>query len=536
MAEGRVLGPAWVRISMTLSARPTSSAPPRGPFDRRRSGVLLHPTSLPGGHHVGDLGPEARRFAVQLAHAQQTYWQMLPVCPTGPTPSPYDSPSASALNPLLISLEDLADDGLISFDALSIPQTLENRRHAALVDAAALKQRALEGAHRALRTGRRPDLAHEFEDFLNRESSWLEDHALFEALRHHLDRSWVDWEPSLRDREPGALTRARRQLRQEIDFHRFVQFLLDRQWKALREHCAHHKISLMGDVPIYVAHDSVDVWAHREVFCLDADGRRRVVAGVPPDYFCADGQLWGNPLYRWSHLEETGFAWWIGRFRVALSRFDCLRLDHFVGFVRYWEVPGHAATAKEGRYLQVPGERFLETVLGDLGFQPFLAEDLGVVTEEVHALRHRFALPGMRILLFAFDDPNGSDYLPHRYERNTAVYTGTHDNDTAIGWFTMPAPSPEQAAWHAACRARALRYLGTDGHRFHWDLIRAAFQSVANTAIVPVQDLLGLSSDARMNVPGTVANNWLFRLTPGELKDTVLGELAGLTSATERER
>lgn len=485
---------------------------------------------------MGDLGPEARRFAEQLASAQQTYWQMLPVCPTGPTPSPYDSPSASALNPLLVSLEDLAADGLLDLESLPLPRRPESERAAALDDASTLKLRALESAHQALRAGRRPDLDYAFEEFLNREASWVEDHALFEALHRRLGRPWVEWEPALRDREPAALAGARQRLKDELAFHRFVQFVLDRQWKGLREHCARHGLNLMGDVPIYVAHDSADVWAHRDVFCLDTDGHRRVVAGVPPDYFCADGQLWGNPLYRWSHLEETGFAWWLARFRLALRRFDCLRLDHFVGFVRYWEVPGHATTAKEGRYLGVPGESFLGAVLDDLGFQPFLAEDLGVVTEEVHALRHRFALPGMRILLFAFDDPNGSDYLPHRYERNTAVYTGTHDNDTAVGWYTAPAPSREQAAWHHASRDRALRYLGSDGHRFHWDLMRVAFQSVANTAIVPAQDLLGLSSDSRMNVPGTVAKNWLFRLTPGELDDSVLAELADLTSATERGR
>jgi 4-alpha-glucanotransferase len=280
----------------------------------------------------------------------------------------------------------------------------------------------------------------------------------------------------------------------------------------------------------------VDVWAHREVFCLDEDGRRRVVAGVPPDYFCADGQLWGNPLYRWSMLEETQFAWWLNRFRTALSRFDALRLDHFLGFVRFWEVPGDSPTARVGRYVEVPGEKFLEATLSATGFQPFLAEDLGVVTPEVHALRARFSLPGMRILLFAFDDPDGSDYLPHRYERNTAVYTGTHDNDTAMGWFHAPCPSGENAERHRAARTRALEYLGSDGHEFHWALIRSALASIANTAIVPVQDLLGLGSDARMNVPGTTVGNWAFRLLPGELSDAVGARLRKLSSTYERLR
>jgi 4-alpha-glucanotransferase len=497
----------------------------------------MHPTSLPGGHGVGDLGPEARAFARFLRDSGQTYWQMLPVCPTGPTPSPYDSPSASALNPLLVSLQDLEEAGLVSLSSLGLPRVMETARSAKLAGAASVKHRALREAHRVFRSKHRPDWSQRFDAFRTEEHGWLGDHCLFAALSElHPERCWTDWDVPVRDREPGALRRVEQTLTESVEYHAFVQFVLHEQWQALKRHCTELGLCLMGDVPIYVAHNSVDVWAHREVFCLDESGHRRVVAGVPPDYFCAEGQLWGNPLYRWSTLEETRFDWWVNRFRTALRRFDTLRLDHFVGFVRFWEIPGDAPTARIGRYVEVPGEKFLSTVLLAMGSQPFLAEDLGVVTSEVHQLRHRFNLPGMKILLFAFDDPNGSDYLPHRFEPNTAVYTGTHDNDTVMGWYHAPVAADSNAEAHRGARARALRYVGSDGHELHWDLMRAAFASVANTAIVPVQDVLGLGHEARMNVPGTTEKNWAFRLLPDELSAATGCRLRELTSTYERLR
>lgn len=491
--------------------------------------MLLHPTSLPRGHGSGDLGPAAHQFVEFLAAAGQRYWQMLPVCPPGAGNSPYDSPSASAMSETLLSLELLTHTGLVSFDDLALPSSTATNRRASFAEALESKQRALTLAHEKFATRAASELKLEFEEFVNATPAWLEHHATFMALKAaQSGRPWVDWDSELRDRNPAALARARAALAIPVDRHRFAQFILHRQWTDLHRHCRERNVLLMGDVPIYVAYDSADVWANREVFCLSKDGRREVVAGVPPDYFCSTGQLWGNPLYRWNTLQNSRYAWWVERLRTTLGRFDTVRLDHFIGFRRYWEVPAGAETAQNGRYLDVPGERFFATVLREIGALPFLAEDLGVVTDEVHALRNRYSLPGMRILQFAFDDPNGSDYLPHRYEPNTAVYTGTHDNDTTVGWFHTPG------SVHDAIRDRVRRYLGTDGHEIHWQLIRLALGSVANTTIIPVQDLLGLGSEARMNTPGTTEGNWSFRLLDGELSDDAGARLRELTATYER--
>ncbi len=506
------------------------------PFRQRRSGLLLHPTSLPGGQGVGDIGPSAHRFVEFLAHAGQTYWQMLPVCPTGSALSPYDSPSSVALNPLLLSLpENVIKDTMRESPASTAP-VIENDRHARFDQALATKNRALRILYQRFERQSTPEEQQDYRNFCGRNASWLEDHALFFALKERFSQApWVEWPPALRDREAEALERARWQMRSTVGFHRFVQFELDRQWLALRQCCNRHGIVLMGDMPIYVAHDSVDVWSHRDVFDLDECGERRTLAGVPPDYFCQDGQLWGNPIYRWSRLAETGFAWWIARFRVTLQRFDAIRLDHFIGLRQFWEVPATARTAKTGRFVRAPGEEFLATLRSVFGGLPLLAEDLGIVTEEVHALRNAFDLPGMRVLQFAFDDPAGSDYLPHRYHPNTAVYTGTHDNDTTVGWFRAAEPlDPRAREAHRAVRRRALDYLGSDGREIHWDLVRLSLRSVARTAIFPVQDLLGLGSEARMNTPGTTEGNWRFRLLEGELDERIAARLRALCVSYER--
>src|SRR5512133_472942 len=521
---------------MATSSRPPSYLPVPPPFDKRRSGVLLHPTSLPGGHGCGDLGPSAFAFADFLAAAGQGLWQVLPVCPPGSTNSPYDSPSASALSETLLSLERLAATGLVALDELQVPPALPAARRASFGESFELKRRALTLAHQRFSERASPELRQEDERFLATAPGWLEHHATYMALKGaYQQQAWVEWPREIRDRKPEALARVQAELAVEIDRHRFIQFELYRQWTALRDHCRQRNILLMGDVPIYVAHDSADVWANREVFFLSKDGHREVVAGVPPDYFSSKGQLWGNPLYRWAHLQRTRYGWWVARLRTALSHFDAVRLDHFIGFRRYWEVPASAETAEFGRYVDVPGERFFSTVLRDLGSLPFLAEDLGVVTDEVHTLRNRFSLPGMRILQFAFDDPNGSDYLPHRYESNTAVYTGTHDNDTTVGWYHAPRPSDEGSArWHDGVRERVRRYLGADVHEIHWQFIRLALGSIAKTAIIPVQDLIGLGSDSRMNIPGTSHGNWEFRLLDGELTHDIGLRLRDLTSTYER--
>lgn len=521
---------------MMHSSRPPSPRPVPPPFDKRRAGLLLHPTSLPGGHGCGDLGPAAYAFADFLAAAGQGIWQMLPVCPPGSANSPYDSPSASAISEALLSLELLTSTGLITLDELSVPAAGTGARRATFGDSLALKQRALMLAHEHFAQRASSDLRQQYEHFKAESAEWLEHHATYMALKAAFGgQPWVTWGRDLRDRKSAALARAQLDLAVEIDRHRFAQFELSRQWAALREYCHQRNVLLMGDIPIYVAHDSADVWANREVFLLAKDGSREGVAGVPPDYFSAKGQLWGNPLYRWSYLQRSHYAWWIERFRVALNRFDALRLDHFIGFRRYWEVPASATTAEHGRYVDVPGERFFTTVLQVLGRLPFVAEDLGMVTAEVHALRNQFSLPGMRILQFAFDDPNGSDYLPHRFESNTTVYTGTHDNDTTVGWYHAPRPIDEDGARaHDAVRERVRHYLGSDVHEIHWQLIRLALGSVARTAILPVQDLLGLGSDSRMNTPGTAYGNWEFRLLDGDLSDEIGLRLRDLTATFER--
>jgi 4-alpha-glucanotransferase len=461
---------------------------------------------------------------------------MLPICPPGHGFSPYDSPSSFAISPALLSLEQLAETGFVSLSALNVPNALPSQRKANFETALTLKTTALRQAYAKFVTTADQQTQKAFESFRSDSKSWLEDHALFLAVKEaHAGKCWTEWDADLRDRNALALARARHELATSIGFHEYVQFELYRQWSRLRKHCKAANVLLIGDVPIYVSHDSADVWANREVFCLSKEGAREVVAGVPPDYFSATGQLWGNPLYRWPALRRNHFSWWIARLRTCLKRFDAVRLDHFIGFRRYWEVPASAATAQQGRYVGVPGEKFFGTVLDKLGRLPFIAEDLGVVTEEVTALRRRFSLPGMRILQFAFDDPNGSEYLPHRFEPNTTVYTGTHDNDTSVGWFSSPAPNDENARlWHEGVRARVRQYLGESPEPIHWKLIRLAFSSVALTAIVPVQDLLGLGSETRMNTPGTTTGNWSFRLLDGELTDDIAARLRSLCVTYER--
>ena len=519
---------------------PRSSTPPAPPtvfqpFNRRSSGVLLHPTSLPNGFGSGDLGSAAHEFVEFLQKAGQRYWQMLPICPAGHGYSPYDSPSSFAISPALLSVESLVDSGLFSLSDLGNTRDGGSTRRADFEGCLEVKTLALKVAHgRFVQSPQHERSA--YEEFRHRSHSWLDDHALFLAIKDAFPgQCWTDWDPDLRDRKPAALEQARRDFANAVDFHTFSQFELARQWAKLKEHCVSAGVLLIGDVPIYVSHDSADVWAHRDVFCLAKNGAREVVAGVPPDYFSATGQLWGNPLYRWPALQKSHFSWWIARLRTCLERFDAVRLDHFIGFRRYWEVPATAATAEQGRYVDVPGEKFFAKAREQLGGLPFIAEDLGVVTEEVTALRQRFSLPGMKILQFAFDDHNGSDYLPHRFEANTTVYTGTHDNDTTVGWYTAPPPSDDNGrAWHSAVRDRVRRYLDGDADPIHWKLIRLALSSVATTAIIPAQDLLGLGSEARMNTPGTTDGNWSFRLLPGELTEGVAARLRHLCTTYER--
>jgi len=489
---------------------------PRNPGGEtpRTAGLLLHPTSLPGPYGIGDLGPEAHAFVRFLAATGQSLWQVLPLGPTGYGDSPYQLFSAFAGNPLLISLEQLYQDGLLANDDLagaSFPVD-----HVDFGPVIEWKNALLERAWQRFRQGAAPALREPFEHYHRVNRRWLDDYALFMALKEaHGGAMWNRWDRELAAREPAALSRARRRLRSAIGSHRFRQFLFDRQWSVLRAAAHAAGIRILGDVPIYVAYDSADVWARPELFQLGLDLEPTAVAGVPPDYFSETGQLWGNPLYRWDVMVAKHFTWWVERFRETLARVDLVRLDHFRGLEAYWEVPAGEPTAQRGRWLEAPGEQLLATLRRRLGGLPIVAEDLGVITPEVIALRDRFALPGMKILQFAFTGGGWSTALPHEFPRHCVVYTGTHDNDTARGWFERSG-TPEE-------RAFALRYLGTDGRHFAWDLCRLAHASVAETAILPVQDVLDLGTEARMNLPARPSGNWRWRLRPGQL-DRAAGE------------
>jgi 4-alpha-glucanotransferase len=485
----------------------------------RSSGLLLHPTSLPGRFGVGDLGPAAVAFLDMLAEAGQRWWQILPFGPTGHGNSPYQSYSSYAGSRLLISPERLVQDGLLSKkDLADIPAIVEGR--ADFEAAGAAKDTLLRRAFDNFRPG-----PAEFPAFVEANASWLDDYALFMALKDaHGGSAWFQWEPGLVTRRPAELARWRKKLAEPIRYYEFVQFLFASQWDALRRSCDARRIGLIGDLPIFVAHDSSDVWARPELFWLDEAGRPLFVAGVPPDYFASTGQLWGNPLYRWEAHAAEGFAWWISRLKATTNRVDLVRLDHFRGFQAYWEIPAGAATAEGGRWALGPGSAFLEAIRDALGGLPLVAEDLGDITKEVEDLRDKFDLPGMRVMQFGFSgDPGTEFHLPFSYPNHCLAYTGTHDNDTTVGWFKGPAGVRAQ-------RDYALRFLGSNGREVHWDVIRAALASVADTVIIPVQDVLGLGRSARMNVPGHPIGNWTWRLRPGQLKPQTVAKLADMTA------
>jgi 4-alpha-glucanotransferase len=471
---------------------------------------LLHLSSLPGPYGNGDLGSEARAFADLLARTGQRWWQMLPVGPAGFGDSPYSALSAFAGNPLFVDLDELGG---------TVPKDRKLARAVDAVDYEA-STRFREGHLRHAAARLRSEA---FQAFCEREASWLEDFALFDALkRAHGGRAWIDWEEDVRLRRPKALARARKDLADDIRFAKAVQWFFDEQWTRFRAYCNNIGIGLIGDMPIFVAHDSADVWQHREVFDLDDEGRQRHVAGVPPDYFSATGQRWGNPLYRWKSLARSGYGWWVARFRAALRRFDAIRLDHFIGFVRYWRIPADEPTAIRGKWIRGPGRALFDTVAAALGRLPLVAEDLGAVTPAVTRLRKELGLPGIALLQFAFGtDPQGPTFLPHNYGRNTVVYTGTHDNDTTVGWFTDPGGTPTSTRTRAEAaqeRKNVLAYLGrSEPVDIAHELVRLAMASVANTCIVPMQDVLGLGTEARMNRPGVAEGNWRWRLRPGAL-------------------
>lgn len=484
----------------------------------RGSGILLHPTSLPGPHGAGDAGPEALRLLDWLASAGQRYWQVLPLVPVGWGSSPYSGLSAFAGNPQLVSPEALAARGLLDASELT-PPAFEAHR----VDfdrASRHRQRLLVLAASRFRERASEDDRARFEAFRQAEAAWLSDWTLFAALKQaHGDVEWTQWPAPLAQRDPQALEEARQTLSIRIFEHELAQFLFREQWTALRSEARQRGITLIGDVPIFVAHDSADVWAHPELFHLDAAGRPTVVAGVPPDFFSATGQRWGNPLYRWDRLEADGFRWWIERFRSTLALVDVVRLDHFRGFAACWEIPASEDTAVNGRWVPVPGDALFAALREALGEVPIIAEDLGIITPDVVALRTSLGFPGMRILQFAFGSGPRNAYLPHNHEPDTVVYTGTHDNDTVLGWWQSLGEET---------RDQVRRYCDDDGTAPHWSLIRLACASVARLSLVPLQDVLGLGAQARMNVPGQPSGNWAWRFQWDELPGDAAARLRGL--------
>jgi len=497
----------------------------------RQSGILLHPTSLPGRFGVGDLGPEAYRFADLLAETGQGLWQVLPLGPTGYGDSPYQCFSAFAGNPLLVSPEKLLKEGLLTAADLAKAPAFPP----ATVDFGAVipfKRSVLKRAFaRFEKAG--PTLAREaFATFQREQSAWLADFALFMALKDaHQGASWTTWERAIKMRQPQAVQQASQELAAEARAHEFAQYLFFRQWAELKGYVHDLGVQIMGDVPIFVAHDSADVWAHPELFVLAADGSPAVVAGVPPDYFSQTGQLWGNPLYRWDMMARTGYAWWIERFRAVLGLVDLVRLDHFRGFEACWEVPGEDETAVNGRWVKGPGAAIFEALEAALGPLPIVAENLGVITPEVEALRERFGFPGMAILQFAFgDDDSAASFKPHNYPRHLVVYTGTHDNDTVVGWWSGGVGDSTRTQEDVeAERDHCRQYLGTEGREIHWDFVRAVLASVADLAVIPLQDVLGLGSQVRMNVPAKPNGNWRWRFAWDQVTSEVQRRLREMT-------
>ena len=484
----------------------------------RAAGILLHPTSLPGSNGVGELGSDALRFLDFLAATGITIWQVLPLGPTGYGDSPYQCFSAFAGNPLLIAVPH--DGRAFPAHTVEFESVIPHKR--ALLDQTIASWQ--------------PD--DRFRAFADAHASWLDDYALFMALKDaHGGASWTTWEKGAATRDEGALAQWRQRLTREIDRYRIEQYLFYSQFDALRHAAKQREILIMGDLPIYVAHDSADVWADRHDFKLREDGRPIVQAGVPPDYFSATGQLWGNPIYDWDAMRADGFAWWIRRLRAAFELYDIVRIDHFRGFEAYWEVPGDAPTAVNGRWVEGPGEALFEAVTDALGPVPIVAENLGVITPAVEALRERFSYPGMSILQFAFGtDAEAHKFRPHNFPRSRVVYTGTHDNDTTVGWWnsTGEGDSTRAAKEVADEKNFALQYLGADGREMNWTLIRAALSSVANTVIIPLQDVLGLGSEARMNLPGRAAGNWRWRFSWDQITPGIVDRLRTMIEVYER--
>ncbi|MDI6786678.1 MAG: 4-alpha-glucanotransferase [bacterium] len=488
----------------------------------RSSGILLHPTSLPSQFGIGDIGKEAYRFIDFLSDAGQKLWQILPLGPTGYGNSPYACFSAFAGNPLLISFEELLHQGLLQHsDLTDIPDFPKNEvDYKAVIN---FKYPLLQKSFDYFKNNFSHEIKYEFNTFCEQNISWLDDYALFMSLKSaYKEKVWNKWDKEISQRQPEAIEKAAQKYADSILFYKYLQYQFFKQWSFLKKYANEKNISIIGDIPIFIAYNSADVWSHPSMFYLDKNGNPTVVAGVPPDYFSSTGQLWGNPLYRWDIMAYNKYNWWINRFNISLELVDILRIDHFRGFEAYWEIPAHEKTAIHGRWVKGPGADLFYAIEKTLGKLPLIAEDLGVITPEVEALRDQFNFPGMKILHFAFGSDADNQYLPHNFPRNCVIYSGTHDNDTTIGWFSNSSSSQE--------KEYALAYLDKiDGSEIHWDLIRLSLSSVADMAIFPLQDLIGLGSKARMNLPGKALGNWKWRFTLQMLNDTYKNKLKEMT-------
>ncbi|MGC2195797.1 MAG: 4-alpha-glucanotransferase [Terriglobales bacterium] len=494
------------------------------PFPRA-TGILLHPTSLPARGGIGDFGPSAYEFVDFLASARQSLWQVLPLGPLGYGNSPYSSTSAFAGNPLLISLERLADRGWIDRSLIAdLPQpdgpvdyeAVFPRKMPLLAQAARNFAKSMPENDRA-----------RFERFCQANAEWLDDFVLFDALRAHYKlTNWNEWPHALAHREAAALEKARREMADDLMMRRVLQFAFAEQWHALRHYCAQRSIRVVGDIAIFVNYDSADVWMHPELFRLDENRNPLVVSGVPPDFFSSTGQRWGNPLYRWDVMKQQGYAWWVARLRAATQGCDYIRLDHFRGFAQFWEIAASEPTAIHGQWVDGPRDDLFAKVREALGGLPFFAEDLGYITPDVNALRKRLQIPGMAVLQFGFGDTGAHMYLPQQLTPDTVVYTGTHDNDTLAGWWATGASDEE--------RRNAEAYFGRAEDGIHWSFVRAAQGSVASLSVIPLQDVLGLGSEARMNTPSVHGGNWRWRLQPGALTQDLAAKLALLAEVTDR--
>ena len=496
----------------------------------RSSGILLHPTSLPGPYGSGDFGDSSRHFIEWMVVAGQKVWQVLPLEPTGFGNSPYMALSAFAGNPLLIGMENLLSKGWLSpADLSSVPAFSARKVDFGLV--IPFRMRALRRASEKFFAQKTGNDVHAFAAFCKEHASWLEDFALFMALDDRFKNlEWTEWDRDIAQRKPKSIAAAKQELADEIRFWEFTQWQFYSQWAQVKKYANDRGISIIGDIPIFVAHHSADVWSHPDLFFLDKNGRPKVVAGVPPDYFSETGQRWGNPLYRWERMEVDHFRWWVERFRRTFQLVDIARIDHFRGFVGYWEIPATEKTAVKGRWVKGPKEKLFTAVQKKLGKLPIIAEDLGVITPEVTSLRNQFEFPGMKVLQFAFAGGPENLFLPHHYEHNSVVYTGTHDNDTTIGWFDTATERE---------KTFARKYCNSDGKNICDDLIWAASRSVVDLAIVPFQDVLGLGTEGRMNFPGKALGNWNWRFSwdqVGPEHGLKMYDIAALTDRTLPDR